>query len=186
MTLESLRFQVGAGDGLVARFGGRALVVPRWSPDQTRVLDELVGVVEAEEAAEPLSSRRLARRVAGILTREEPEQVPGFAALFSTEDDGLALIIHGDVEATVTTRGGTETLSGRQVATWVDHIVREPVDSLHVQAADAGAPAPPARFDLRGGVVPAGALLLTRVSPPAGERVAAPAAEPTPVPQPAP
>ena len=43
MTLESLRFQVGAGDGLVARFGGRVLVAPRWTTDQTKVLDALVG-----------------------------------------------------------------------------------------------------------------------------------------------
>jgi hypothetical protein len=185
MTLENLRFQVGAGDGLVARSGGRALVVPRWSTDQTKVLDELIGVVEGGQTGEPVPSRLLARRVAGILTQEEPEGVPAFAALFSTEDGGLALIIHGDVEVTVTTDGRTETLSGRHVATWVDQVLHEPIDSVLVQAADAGAPAPPPRFDLRGGVVPAGALLLTR-APSGAEPAAAPPPAPPAAPAPAP
>jgi hypothetical protein len=52
-------------------------------------------------------------------------------------------------------------VSGRHVATWVDRIVDEPIDSVAIALEDGGAQDLDERLDLRAGVVSAGSLLLT-------------------------
>jgi hypothetical protein len=72
------------------------------------------------------------------------------------------VFVHGDMDVAATRSGGEEMVSGRHVATWVDRIVDEPIDSISVTPAGQSLPEVEETLDLRAGVVPAGSLRLTR------------------------
>ena len=184
MNLDDMLIRVHPGDGLVARQEGIALVVFAPGAAQDRIADELLALVDASSNGTP--GRRLARQVARLLGDADPDEVPSFGLLAQAEH-GVVLILHGDADADVTTPGGTEHLSGRQVATWVDRILEPPIDGLVVGPSGQALQAPDPRLRLRGGVVPGGGLSVMPAATPAPH--AAPQAEPmaaAPPPEPAP
>jgi hypothetical protein len=174
-SLDEYGCRIGPGDGMAARFGSVVAMVPGWQARQRAVLDEVLDVVQrcGDERA---SGRVVCRRLAGLLANEDPAAVPTFAA-FADAEEGLAVFVHGEMDVTVTRSGAEEVVSGRHVATWVDRIVDEPIDSLAVAPERRSVDDLDERLDLRAGVVPAASILLTR-------RERAPA-EPEPVAQPA-
>jgi hypothetical protein len=97
--------------------------------------------------------------LAGLLANEDPAGVPTFVTLAAAED-GLAVFVHGEIDVAVRRPGGEETVSGRHVATWVDRILDEPIDSIAVGPEGTDLGDLDERLDLRAGVVPAGGLLL--------------------------
>ncbi|HEX6476958.1 MAG TPA: FHA domain-containing protein [Acidimicrobiales bacterium] len=157
-SLDDYGCRIGPGDGLAARFGGVVALVPAWQQRQHAVLDQILDVVErgGEQGA---AGRLLCRQLASLLANVDPAVVPTFVAL-AAADDGLAVFVHGEIDVAVRRSGSEETVSGRHVATWVDRILDEPIDSIAVapeggHVADLGE-----RLDLRAGVVSAGSLLL--------------------------
>jgi hypothetical protein len=157
-SLDDYGCRIGPGDGMAARFGSVAAMVPVWHERHRAVLDRILDVVErgGEQRA---AGRVLCRQLAGLLANEDPAGVPTFVALAAAED-GLAVFLHGEIDVAVRRPGGEETVSGRHVATWVDRILDEPIDSIAVAPEGTDLGDLDERLDLRAGVVPAGSLLL--------------------------
>lgn len=169
MDWQSWRVQVAPGNGVVSRTGGSLLVARPDSPSQEAFLDELLAAVEQNAAAHGADpGRRLARRTAGLVAAAEPDDVPCFGLLSATTD-GVAALLVGDVELTITGPTGiVETVSGRDATTWVDRLVREPFDMLGLTVTPGATPDPRSR--LGDGVVRGGGLSLgaapVRATPP--------------------
>lgn len=192
MNLDDMQIRVHPGNGLIARFDGVALVLFGPSATEGRIADELVNLAESASNGSGPPGRRLARQVARLLGDAEPDEVPSFGLLAQAEH-GVVLVLHGDADADVTTPRGSEHLSGREVATWVDRIIEPPIDGIVVGPSGQALQDPDPRFRLRGGVVPGGGLSVAPAGPPAEPAAAPPPAgaapEPAPVaapPQPAP
>jgi hypothetical protein len=174
-SLDDYGCRIGPGDGIAARFGGVAAMVPAWEQQHRAVLDQILDVVEhgGEQRA---TGRVLCRRLASLLANVDPAVVPTFVALAAAED-GLAVFVHGEIDVAVRRPEGEETVSGRHVATWVDRILDEPIDSIAVAPEGGDVADLDERLDLRAGVVPAGSLLLAsreRLPTERGEPVEAP------------
>jgi hypothetical protein len=173
-SLDEYGCRIGPGDGMAARFGSVIAMVPVWQPGQRSVLEQILDVLErcGDQRA---AGRVLFRRLAGLLSNEDPASVPTFAA-FAEAEEGLAVFVHGEMDVAVTRSGVEEIVSARHVATWVDRIVDEPIDSLAIGVEGGSVLHLDERLDLRAGVVPAASMLLAR-------RKRAPS-EPEPVVQP--
>jgi hypothetical protein len=157
-------------------------MIPAWREDQRAGRDQVLEVVErcGDERAPGLV---FCRKLAGLLASQDPVSVPAFAA-FGEAERGLAVFVHGEMDVAARRSGGEEMVSGRDVATWVDRIVDEPIDSMSVTPAGHALSDVDERLDLRTGVVPAGSLLLVRrdAAPRKPEEVARLAAKEKPAP----
>jgi len=153
VNLKDLQLQVHLGDGLVAHFGG-AVVVLNEAPLHSAFVNDLLAltaVVCEENGLTP--GRSLIRKLAGLVTSAEPEEVPSFAVL-AGGDDGLALMLCGSMDAQIfEVAGKSESLSGRDVATWVDRVIRTPMSRMTMSSSDALEAVVDPRSDLRAGVV---------------------------------
>ncbi len=174
-SLDEYGCRIGPGEGMAVRFGSVVAMVPAWQPEQRGMLDQILDVVEGS-GDQRAAGRVLCRRLAGLLSSEDPASVPMFAA-FGEAEEGLAVFVHGEMDVAVMRSGVEEVISARHVATWVDRIVDEPIDSLAIGAEGGSVPGLDERLDLRSGVVPAATMVLAR-------RERAPS-EPEPVVQPA-
>lgn len=141
----SFHVQTYTGAGLLARYGGSLLLVPSDSALAAPVL-ELLRKVECEHAEAP--GRVLPRRVAGLLAQSDDTST---LALVSALDDGVAVLLVGDVRMVLTADSGTTVLSGRDASTWVDRVVRGAWTSIIVTLDGAGRLDP--LSDLERGVV---------------------------------
>jgi hypothetical protein len=158
--------QVAPGDGLAARYGGSVVLAPGDSP----LADALLSLArEADRDHPDAPGRFLTRKVAGLVSQSDE---PATVGVVSALEDGVAVLLVGDVTLTLTVDGVKTAQSGSDATTWVDRIVRGPWESLALSLASAGAFDP--RSDLQGGTVGATAVLLL----PAGAAPVAPAAEP--------
>jgi hypothetical protein len=168
MNLDDLHIRVVPGDGLVARYPGLvAVAFPTGEAHRsfvTRLLDQL-----ASASASDQPGRAAARAVAGLLaTADESEALP--LGLVGTAGDGVALLVHGDVELLYRLPGaGDEHLSGREAATWVDRILPAVPERWSLAAVGSGAA--DEWSDLRAGVVRGNGVAA------AGTEVAAPEAQ---------
>ncbi len=120
--------RVKPGDGIVARYGGTILVVPDPLAGR-RGVEVLLGVLR--EHSSPDDGRELVLEMAGVLVGTKTRDLPAFCALAHT-DGGVAILIHGDLQATVARTGEAEHLSGRRAATWVDQLIEDPFVSITV------------------------------------------------------
>ena len=159
----SFSVQVATGDAVLARYGDSLVLAPADSPLLDAVLD-LAKEAAREHADAP--GRFLPRKVAGLVAQSDDVTT---LAVVSALEDGLAVLLVGDVTLSLTVDGVATEQSGRDATTWVDRIIRGPWDSLAVSLPGAGAADP--RSDLQGGVVSAAAMLLR----PASAVVSAPA-----------
>jgi hypothetical protein len=101
--------------------------------------------------------------IAGLVAAAEDDAVPPLAVAAATED-GLALLLVGDIDVEITKGDGSvEALSGRDASTWVDKVVRGEFRSVTAQVGGAAAIDP--RSDFGSGAVSAGGFRLT----PAGQ-----------------
>ncbi len=160
MTLHDLQLQVHPGDGLVANLGTAAVVLPG-GVEYREFTDGLLGIVRSGcEQYGPTPGRAVIRKLAGLVMGAEPAEVAPFAVVADAED-GLAIMLCGSMELELTTESGEEALSGREVATWVDRVVRAPVDRLTVFPTGQRPGPLHADADLRLGVVPGGGMTLS-------------------------
>lgn len=124
------------------------------------VLNEVLEAVATAGASHAAPGRRLLRRLAGLVSQADPEEVPSFAAAADTED-GIAVMVVGDVDVRVADAGGEQVLSGRSAATWIDRILDGTVLTLTMLRAAHAAAAPDRWADLQAGCVPAGGVVVT-------------------------
>jgi hypothetical protein len=102
----------------------------------------------------------LIRDVAALFAHDNFELSP--FCLVADEGTGVALLLHGDMDARIAARGDSiEEISGRESMTWVDRVVGE--DFVEVVVGSPSRDATNLPFDLRDGVVPgAGITLIAR------------------------
>jgi len=159
VNLDEMVLRVRPGNGVIARFGGAVLAIMEPDASQDPMVDEILRVVEECVGRSALPGRSVSRQLAAMISQAEPEQVPSFVALAQVES-GLAILMHGSIEATVSGPGGGELLSGRQAASWVDRIIETAIDSVVVASPGDVTAVPHSRTNLLGGVVPGGGLSL--------------------------
>ena len=152
--------QLGPGDALVASFEGVALLAgPGTDPSGV-----LVAAVRDAAASGPTPGRRVARKLAALLTDDSVEEMAAFGVL-AEMDDGLLVFLSGAVEATITHPDASTTrLSGADAATWVDRVLREETGPVELRFVDATDLPGPTSFELGSGVVPGGWIRLTPVN----------------------
>jgi len=182
------------GRAVLATFGDLVLVCAP-SPEQRAGIGALVGVLAEAAGAHP-AGQHLSRLLAGLLTAAGPDEFPALCA-FGPTDGGVAAIVHGLAELTITGAAGEVRLDGRDAVTLVDRVVPEPIGSIRAVLGDhdtdllidgwpgtgttgrrtaaprAAAPRPAAAKPARG-----------RTRPAAVDRAADPTPDPTPEPAP--
>lgn len=162
---DDWRTRPGGSGGLLARRGSAVLLVRDSDPEHEALLDELLEALDAA-GDDPAPGRRLARRTARTLSATDLDTLPDLCLLARTDDGGLAALVVGDAELVV---DGDERLSGRDVATWVDRILRPPVARLHASLGGATGTPGTGRVDLRDGVVTAGLVDVAVGDAPVGD-----------------
>ncbi len=140
------------GPGIVARFG-HVLLVAIATGEQTLGLQHLL-----DECSAAGDGRRLVRQLAGWLSLAEPDGVPSFALAVPSQQ-GLAVLLHGDADAAITSIGATTRLFGSESAAWVDRLIAWPVEEVALSCGQQEeAPLDP-WLNLRAGVVRGGGLV---------------------------
>ena len=164
--LDDLRLRVVPGDGVVLRVAGiTAVAFPAGEHHQALVNAVLDAARNA--AGQPDAGRKVTRAVVGLLAAADDAPPLGLVA---QDGDGLAVLLHGDVELTHRDPSGAdEVLSGRDSATWLDRLL--PTVPTQWSLARDGAGAADEWSDLQAGVA-------------RGDGVATGAAAPAPVPAP--
>lgn len=189
LTLDRFHAGLMAGSGVAVRIPGLALFCPPGSSEEAvRRLIETVrsaGVAHGEGFG-----LRVARRLAGVLSGEEGDELPSFG-LLADSGDRFVVFLYGPVAAAIEGDESLE-LTGASSATWLDRVIPATATaiSLHPDGAALSAAAP-GIFHLESGVVPAGAVVLTRHdrisgSPPPPPRPPTPPPPPPPPPTPPP
>lgn len=171
------KVQLTHGSALVARFGRAVLLAKTEGEAQQQFLDVLLSAIQTAAAEHPEDpGRRLVRAVANLVSQADVDDVPDFGLLASTGRDVAAFVV-GDVELEVSGPEGKEVVSGRDISTWVDRIVRAPFDTVSLDVPGAGDVDP--RSDLGSGTVFAGGVLVSL----AGAAAPAAVAQPAPAPE---
>ncbi|MFC4536331.1 FHA domain-containing protein [Sphaerisporangium dianthi] len=138
------------GNGLIAHVGGLLLVCDA----ADAVAEELLAAVR-ETAASGGDGRALARRAAQVLARSMTAE-PIACALAGRVGGGIAVLVSGDAQASVTGPGTEVRLDGKDALTWTDRLVAGPVSAVELRLPDAGPPIRRARLD--SGVIPGGGV----------------------------
>lgn len=164
-------------DGVVVRLPGVLVVARTGRPETTETTKRLLALcaeVAGEAGAATTTGRRLMRRVAGLLSDSEPEQVPDFC-LLATVNERVAALVHGAMDLLAS--GPTPLmLSGAESATWVDRLLPAEIGRVDLgptggvgASGVVGSPLgvePSFPLDLRIGAVPGiGTTLLLSDSP---------------------
>lgn len=159
MNLSQFRVRIVPGAGLVAHHGTALLLALPEGPVHEGKLDEILALVEEVTSDDPATpGRKLARRIVGMLSAAEPDDVPSFG-LLAVADQGVVVLLHGAVDLDLGVSG--EHLSGRTVSTWIDRIIDGDIDELAMHGSDRGATVDP-RSDLRAGVVAGDGVVVAR------------------------
>ncbi len=179
-TLDELRLRVVPGDGVVLRAPGLAAVAFPTGDQHHALVNAFLDAVRAA-AGQPDAGRRAARAVAGLLAAADDAPPLG---LVGTDGEGLAVLLHGDVEFAYHDDSGDQTLSGRDAAAWLDRLLGSVPEQWSL--ARDGAGAADEWSDLQAGVargngVATGAAAPAPPPPPASE---APVVETVAAPEP--
>jgi hypothetical protein len=160
MAASTSHIGVEPGDGLVGRFGETVLLVAGPVAGDDPFVEDLVATVEAGVSDAALPGAALAHRVGELLFGAESGEAASFAVVAPVEGGALVLL-HGQVDAEISRPSGVRRLSGRQAVTWVDQVVKAPLDQVVVTGGDTAAVSVHPRSDLQVGVVPGGGFVMT-------------------------
>jgi FHA domain len=153
MKLDEQRALLATGDGVVARLPGIVLVAVPATGNEAKIGELIASCREVGEANPSAPGRTLARRMAGILSAADPDTDLAVCVLSQTED-GVSVILAGDMDLAASSARGEVKLSGRDAATWVDRILEGTLGSCSVSAGGKEAPKRTALYELQGGIVP--------------------------------
>ena len=153
MKLDEQRALLATGDGVIARLPGIVLVAVPAAGHEPRIGELIALCREVGEASPEAPGRALARRMAGLLSAADPDTGLALCVLSQTED-GLSVILAGNIDLAASSSRGEVKLSGRDAATWVDRILEGTLGSCSVSAGGAEPPKRTAMYELQGGVVP--------------------------------
>ncbi len=153
MKLDEQRALLATGDGVIARLPGIVLVAVPATGNEGRIGELIALCREVGEATPDAPGRALARRMAGLLSAADPDTGLAICVLAQTED-GLSVILAGNIDLAASSSRGEVKLSGRDAATWVDRILEGTLGSCSVSAGGMEPPKRTAMYELQGGVVP--------------------------------
>jgi FHA domain len=153
MKLDEQRALLATGDGVIARLPGIVLVAVPAAGNEGRIGELIALCREVGDATPDAPGRTLARRMAGLLSAADPDSGLALCVLSQTED-GLSVILAGNIDLAASSSRGEVKLSGRDAATWVDRILEGTLGSCSVSAGGAEPPKRTAMYELQGGVVP--------------------------------
>ncbi len=153
MKLDEQRALLATGDGVIARLPGIVLVALPATGNEGRIGELIALCREVGEATPDAPGRALARRMAGLLSAADPDTGLALCVLAQTED-GLSVILAGNIDLAASSSRGEVKLSGRDAATWVDRILEGTLGSCSVSAGGMEPPKRTALYELQGGVVP--------------------------------
>ena len=159
MKLDEQRALLATGDGVVARLPGIVLVAVPAAGNEAKIGELIASCREVGEANPSAPGRTLARRMAGILSASDPDSGLAVCVLSQTED-GLSVILAGDMDLAASSARGEVKLSGRDAATWVDRILEGTLGSCSVSAGGKEPPKRTALYELQGGIVPGTGITL--------------------------
>ena len=175
MSATAVHVAVRPGQGVVARTGPGLMVVLDGGSDAVR--EQLLQAFAEACEGQGTPGRGLARKLVGLLSQTEPDDVPSFGACAPSER-GWAVILHQGIALHVDYDGAVTSLSGFDASTWVDRIVEDGFTSLTLLADGEPAGQVDTRFRFDGGVIPGGgATILPADAVPVVASVPAPAAD---------
>jgi hypothetical protein len=177
--ITSQHVGVAPGDGLVARIGGVVVLLTDADGPEESFSGELLTLVDEAETAGQIQGAALAWRLAELVVSRHSGGGASFGVV-APADTGWLVFLHGPVRAQITGPDGEVTLLGEHALTWVDHVVRSPVDRIAVTLAPEGRVVTDPRSDLRAGSVPGSGFAITTAPSPVG--ALAPARPDLPVP----
>ncbi len=159
MKLDEQRALLATGDGVIARMPGVVLVAVPATGNEARIGELIALCREVSEASPEAPGRTLARRLVGVLSTADPDSGLALCVMSQTED-GLSVILAGNIDLAASSSRGEVKLSGRDAATWVDRIIDATLGSCSVSAGGNEPPKRTAMYELQGGVVPGVGLTL--------------------------
>jgi hypothetical protein len=160
MTLDRLALQVFPGDGVVTRVPGACLAVTPRSPRQAAIAEQLL---DWTRTTAPGTGRQWVRRIVGLIAVADPDDVPALCAVAEV-DAGLAVLLHGALQAFVQSPAGEDRFSGSDLVTWVERVVPLSISQLEVAPELSIAPGADTHLDLTSGAVRGSGYRLTVAS----------------------
>ncbi len=179
MEIASQHVGVAPGDGLVARIGGVVVLLTDVDGPDESFSGSLLTLVDEAEAAGQTQAAALAWRLAELVVSRHSGGGAPFG-LVAPADGGWLVFLSGPVRAEISGPDGELTLAGEDALTWVDHVVRSPVDRIAVTLSPEGRVVTDPRSDLRAGSVPGSGFAITTA--PSAVATVAPARPDLPVP----
>lgn len=153
------------GHGLIGRFGNTIILIPRDAAvtgDADEAAGELLSLAAAVAADPELPASMIAARLASWVIGRMPDDATAFGIVVSARESSV-MFLRGAVWCEVTGPDGTHRLSGEQALTWVDQILPASLERLEMGGTAAKSVQAYPGSDLRGGIVPGQAFVLTRV-----------------------
>ena len=166
MDTASQHVGVAPGEGLVARIGGVVVLLTDVDGPQESFSGALLTLVDEAGAAAQTQGTALAWRLAELVVSRHSSGGAPFG-LVAPVDGGWLVFLHGPVRAQITGQDGEVTLVGENALTWVDQVVRSPVNRIAVTLAPEGPVVTDPRSDLRAGTVPGSGFAITTAPIPA-------------------
>jgi hypothetical protein len=164
------------GASLVARVGLGVMVVGPVAAEQLAVRDDLIAVLNdvCSSAAHP--GDLLGRRLIGLTVVQPADSVPSFGAA-AIGTNGVAVLLTKGMEVIWVDETGTHRMSGRDSASWLDHVISTSPSRLVLGTEPLIDQESDPSTDLRDGVVLGDAAIVDLVVTDQGESHAAPVAE---------
>ncbi|RDI63725.1 FHA domain-containing protein [Nocardia pseudobrasiliensis] len=184
MGREQAEVGIARGSGLVARFEDVVVFIPHETPFTERILEAAEVAAEADDPG-----ATFVRQLVAAVFVEGAAAAASFGMVAPTAG-GVLVLLRGPVTAHIDKFDGAQRLSGLRAMTWLDEVVRDPVQQI-VLADDDDLPFEELpHTDLRAGVAPGGGLIIRALvdgSTPSGAHRAVPdsmISGPLPVPVP--
>ena len=139
MAIDDGRVSISPGDGLVARATSTILVARASSPDQDRVLDELIAFIAGPQA---VVGPALVRRVAALVVQRPDDDVPDLGLVTASPHGDVLVLLAGDVRLTAAITGTPIAAHGLEATTYVERVLPGSIQSLTVALSGSSEPDP--------------------------------------------
>ncbi|MFI5778806.1 FHA domain-containing protein [Nocardia sp. NPDC051570] len=154
MGREQAEVGIARGSGLVARYEDVVVFIPHETPFTERILEAAEVAAEAEDPG-----ATFVRQLVAAVFVEGAAAAASFGMVAPTAG-GVLVLLRGPVAAHIDKFDGAQRLSGMRAMTWLDEVVRDPVQQI-VLADDDDIPVEELlHTDLRAGVAPGGGLIV--------------------------
>jgi hypothetical protein len=161
---DELKVCVSGGDGVVARTPlGIMLILPGGMDE---LVDDLLELFDKASSEAGTVARALSLRLGGLLADAHGAGVLAFG-LAVADDEGVALLLHGPVQARIRGGGAEQLLRGRDAAGLVDRIILQPFEELALEPDGSDGLTVRPHLDLERGTVSGGGVVLVQRRRPA-------------------